>query len=92
MGEVIMTREQYNKAIEISEKIKYLEEAEKQINYPGYDYRLSYIEHSQSSYDNEWNPCIYMSHIQDILDKHDVIIRQEINDRIKELNKQIEEL
>lgn len=87
-----MTQEQYKKAIEISEKIKYLKEVEKEINHPNYDYRLAYTEYSQIGHNNEWKICLFMSFISDILDRHDKMIRQEIKDRIEEFNKQIEKL
>ena len=87
-----MTQEQYNKAIEISENIKCLEEVKKEINYPRDDHRLSYIEHSQIFHDNDWKPCRYMAYIGDILDKHDKMIRKDIDERIKNLYKKIEEL
>lgn len=87
-----MTQEQYNKAIEISENIKCLEKVKKEINYPNYDHRLSYIEHSQISHDNNWKPCEYMAYIGDILDKHDKMIRKEIDEGIKNLYKEIEKL
>lgn len=87
-----MTQEQYNKAIEISEKIKCLEEVQKEINYPNYDHKLAYTERSQTGHNNDWRPCRYMDSIGDILDKCDKMIRQEIKDRIEEFKKQIEEL
>lgn len=87
-----MTQEQYNKAIEISEKLKCLEEVQKEINYPNYDHKLAYIELSQIGHNNDWSPCRYIGPISDILDKYDKMIRQEIKDRIEELKKQIEEL
>ena len=87
-----MTQEQYNKAIEISEKLKCREEVQKEINYPNYDHKLAYIELSQIGHNNDWRPCRYMGSISDILDKYDKMIRREIRDRIEEFKKQIEEL
>lgn len=87
-----MTKEQYKKAIEISEKIKCLEEVQKEIEYPNYDYRLTYTERSQIGFNNDWKLCGNIGFISDILDRHDKIIRQEIKDRIEEFNKQIEEI
>ena len=83
-----MTPEQYKRAVHISERIKELNEVKKEIE--GTDkHRLSY-----SYYSSEWRLCgsWVMSQIGEILDKHDLMIRQEIDDEIAALKAEIERL
>lgn len=85
-----MTTEQYKRAVEINERIKELNEVKKAIS--GTDrYRLSYSWKDEG----EWRLCPnwVMSQIgSKILDKHDQMIRQEIDDEIAALKAEIERL
>lgn len=84
-----MTQEQFNKVCEIISELKSLESAKNEIKdstgvvKPRFAYHISAV--------GEWfviNPEI----LEPILTKYDKIIRQEIEDRINELKKQIEEI
>ena len=82
-----MTEEQFNKAIRINDRIKQLVDVNREIA-DTTRHRLSYITHGVSDWrpSNEW----IMKHISDILDRHDKQIRQEIDEEIKKLKKEIE--
>lgn len=84
-----MTQEQFTRAVEIAKRLKDLEEVKKEIN-DKEKHRLSY-----SYYSSEWRLCPswIMSQIgESILDKHDRLIRMEINDEIQRLKEEIEKL
>lgn len=59
-----------------------------------YQYRLSYITKTSGYGCSEWEAVDVdkMKFIGDILDRHDRQIRQEIDNRINELNKELEQL
>jgi len=82
-----MTQEQYKKAIELNERISELEEAEKSLKGSNlwYAYKNGLCNWKTLA---EW----YIHPIKNILDKHDKLIRQEINDEIKKLKSEIETL
>ena len=82
-----MTQEQFNKAVKISNRLKELEEVKKEINNPS-KYLLTYCE------EDRYKPCyrFTMEHISNILDKHDKMIRKEIEDEIERLKKDIEKV
>lgn len=81
-----MTQEQYNRAVWISERLKELEEVKKEINDPS-KHLLTYC-------DDNYKPCyrFTMKYISDILDRHDRMIREEIDAEIEKLKKEIETL
>lgn len=72
-----MTQEQYNRAVEISKRLEKLGNVKKELG-KGILYQLSF--------------STKMYHISDILDRHDKMIREEIDAEIEELKKEIEEL
>lgn len=87
-----MTEEQFNEAVRINNRIGELEEVKKKISLSTYN-RLSYIQKGGSIHDDwkivgEW----IMKDISDILDRHDQQIRQEIDEEIEKLKKEIEAL
>lgn len=85
-----MTQEQYNRAIVISERLKELEGVKREIQ-GRVTHRLSYIHEINIG---EYNHCneYYMSKIDTILDRHDNMIREEIDAEIEKLKREIEEL
>lgn len=84
-----MTPQQYERVVEIHERIEALEETKKQIADKS-KLRL-YFAYRRSDGFNccaDWS----MRPIADLLDKHDRMIRQEIDDEIERLTKEIETL
>ena len=83
-----MTDKQFRRAVEISSRIKELEKVKKEISETE-EHRLSY-----SYYSSAWQLCPswVMSQIGEILDKHDKMIRQEIDEEISTLKAEIKEL
>ena len=88
-----MTSEQFNRAIEIHNRLEALERVKREIT-PSYNSdkktMLSYVEENHSAY----SPCCYstMRLISELLDKHDEMIRQEIDDEINNLLDEIKTL
>lgn len=84
-----MTPEQYKRAVQINERISELEKVKKEINEPA-KHRLWYAEKFERDWrlTSEW----IMRYISEILDKHDLMIRQEIDDEIEKLKAEIETL
>ena len=85
-----MTKEQYSKAVAIDKRISDLEEALKVIG-EKHSLRLSYAYKNSSgcySLCPDWSRLL----INDILDRHDLAIRKEIQDEIDSLKKEIESL
>lgn len=78
-----MTQEQYNRAVEISKRLEELEEVNKEIECAS-QRRLCYIRDSDHPC-SEWK----MRNIGSILDKHDLMIRDEINAEIESLKVEI---
>ncbi len=84
-----MTTEQYKRAVEINDRISELEKVKKEIKETT-KHRLWYAERSERDWGltSEW----IMLYISKILDKHDLMIRQEIDDEIAALKAEIERL
>ena len=84
-----MTPEQYKRAVEINERISELEKVKKEIKETT-KHRLWYAEKCERGWGltSEWIMC----YISKILDKHDLMIRQEIDDEIAALKAEIERL
>ena len=90
-----MTRETINKVLAIHQERGCLERV-KEVLRGKKEHRLCYIEEPYSTMgcSNEWRivNMDIMKFIGDILDRHDLQIRQEIDNRIEELEKELEEL
>ena len=87
-----MTIEQYVRTIEVHDQIKKLASAQSSIRCSHWEVKLSFIKRGKFSNLTHWCICNNMDGIQDILDKHEKMIRQEIEDKIKMLNQEIEKL
>ena len=85
-----MTQEQFERAVEIKKRLDDLERVKEEIK-GTVTHRLTYSEESGSS---GWKVCWpnTMRLIGDILDKHDLMIRKEIDEEIERLKKEIETL
>ena len=80
-----MKEEQYNRVIAIHKRINALNDVLNEIS-PSSKHRLNYV-------DDDNNGCTYrMRDVGDLLDKHDVMIREEITKEIEDLKKEIEEI
>lgn len=86
-----MTKEQYQRACEINERLRQLQEVKKEIHGAA-TRRLSYTR--KHSTDSDYSPCntYIMSYIGKLLDKHDEMIRAEIEAEIVALEQEIETL
>ena len=87
-----MDKETYNRAVAISNRLRQLQEVKEELEDTRSHY-LTYAEEANSlggrdSLCADWK----MEYIGVILDKHDKMIRQEIDGEIAALNKEIEEL
>lgn len=85
-----MTQEQYNRAVQIGERLSNLQKVKEEID-DEKKHRLTYIERrSIGDYEicNEYR----MRLISEILDKHDNMIRTEIEEEIERLIAEIETL
>ena len=87
-----MDKETYNRAVAISNRLIQLQKVKEELEGTRSHY-LTYAEKSSSSRYRD-SLCSYniMGNISGILDKHDNMIRQEIDDEIAALNKKIEGL
>ena len=87
-----MTEEQLNDALRIKNHITQLEDVKVEIAGMS-SHRLSYIQKG-SSFDSDWRvvPIHRMSVLSNNLDRHDMQIRQEIDEEIERLKKEIEML
>lgn len=86
-----MTQEQYQRAIEINKRIEQLNQVKEEIK--GSKTFLTYAKRAQAQRDfdslcRDW----LMAYISNILDNHDKQIREEIDNEITELEKEIERL
>lgn len=81
-----MEKEKFERAIEINERLKELHDILGEIS-PYRDCRLSYFNNNNKGCDG-WK----MKHIGDLLDKHDKMIRAEIQQEIDSLHYEIETL
>ena len=86
-----MTKEQYQRACEINERLRQLQEVKKEISGAA-TRRLSYTR--KHSIDNDYSPCNdhIMRYISNLLDTHDKMIRAEIENEIASLEQEIERL
>ncbi len=84
-----MTEQQYNRVCGIKNRLEALADTKKGIENTS-THRLYYA----TRYSNEYRCCPdrVMRPIAELLDKHDRMIRQEIEDEIERLKKEIEEL
>lgn len=84
-----MTQEQYHRAVKISERLEKLGQVKKEIEGTA-KHRLWYAEKGSSDFrlTSEW----VMRYISELLDKHDLMIRQEIDEEIEQLKAEIETL
>ena len=84
-----MTDEQFRRAVEIAERIKELNDVKKEIKGTS-EHRLTYSCKGQSG----WMLCnsYVLWRIGGILDKHDDMIRREIDEEIAALEAEIKEL
>ena len=84
-----MTEEQYKRAVAINDRISELEKVKDEMGKTT-NHRLWYAEKGTGDWrlTSEW----IMRHIGEILDRHDVMIRQEIEDEIKKLKEEIKTL
>ena len=85
----IMTTEQYTRAIQISERLKELEQVKKAISDTTRN-RLTYEIEGNRGYNTHSSWLIHP--IGNILDRHDKMIREEIDQEIEALTKEIETL
>ena len=85
-----MTKEQYQRACEINERLRQLGQVEKEI-FGTATHRLTY---SRRKDHNDYALCndYIMGYIGTILDKHDEMIRAEIKAEIAALEQEIEAL
>lgn len=91
-----MTQEQFYRVCEIVRYIDSLESAKKEIKKEEIEsflrkYELSLHFCMWNDYDGKWN-VMNIKAISSILRRHEELIRQEIEDRINELKKEIEEI
>lgn len=85
-----MTKEQYSRAVAINSRIAELKETLERIKNTK-EHKLYYA-YRNCSGDYTTCPDWAMRPISEILDKHDLAIRKEIQDEIDSLNKEIETL
>ena len=86
-----MTTEQYTRAIEISERIKELEQVKRAIS-STINHRLTYEYKEHGEFEAQAHPSWELKPIEKILDRHDKMIREEIDQEIDALTKEIETL
>lgn len=86
-----MTTEQYTRAIEISERIKELEQVKKGIS-STINNRLTYEYKEYGEFEAQAHPSWELNPIRKILDRYDKMIREEIDKEINALTKEIETL
>lgn len=87
-----MDKEKYNRVIAISNHLSQLKEVKKELKDTCSHY-LTYAKKAATLRDSDSVcPDWIMKNIRVILDKYDKMIRQEIDDEIAALNKEIEEL
>lgn len=84
-----MTQEQYRRAVQINDRLEELARVKKEIDETS-KHRLWYAWKGESDWrlTSEW----VMKYIDELLDKHDTAIRQEINEEIERLKAEIETL
>lgn len=88
-----MTQEQYNRAVEINNRLEELETAKERLECNCY--KLGYLCSTQNVGGMILGNTIIdstMIRLTDIFDRHDNMIREEIDNEIEKLKKEIEEL
>lgn len=85
-----MTKEQYQRACEINERLRQLNQVKKEIHGTATK-RLTYAYSNTSDNDYTCNKYI-MGYISNLLDTHDKMIRAEIENEITSLEQEIETL
>lgn len=87
-----MTKEQYQRACEINERLKQLKQVKEAIHGTA-THRLMYAYNRNINRD-DYTPCnnYIMSYIDNLLDTHDKMIRAEIENEIATLEQEIESL
>ena len=86
-----MTQEQYQRVLQISSRLKELEEVKRCIKNIGeIKHKLTYAK-LKSKHSGVWyrEPDATMQYIYDLLDKHDLMIRKEIDEEIQRLKDEI---
>lgn len=89
-----MTKEQFNTAIRLHKRLEALGEVKKEIEETE-KHRLWYAKrYDPMTGTTKWDTVseYTMCSISDILDRHDKMIREEIDEEIAEIKRQIEEL
>lgn len=82
-----MTKEQFKRACEIKDRLNNLNEIKREV-FGAIEPRLSYA-YKNSISDNAAHSRFAMRHIAKILDKHDKMIREEIDEEIRKLEEEI---
>lgn len=85
-----MTQEQYNRALQIGDRIGELEKVKEEIE----DKKKHRLWYAQKYSSGDWVLCSewLMQYISELLDKHDLMIRAEIEEEIQKLKEEIERL
>lgn len=86
-----MTQKQYQRIIAINERLKDLENVRKELNKSDGRRLIYHMGIGSNGWMCGWAPNA-MDPIRDILDKHDLMIRKEIDEEIERLKKEIETL
>ena len=86
-----MTKEQYQRACEINERLKQLKQVKEAIHGTA-THRLTYSYKYSTSSDYSLCNTFIMRYIGNLLDKHDEMIRTEIEAEIAALEQEIETL
>lgn len=86
-----MTKEQYQRACEINERLRQLQEVKKEI-YGTATKRLTYSYKYSTSSDCSLCNTFIMRYIGNLLDTHDKMIRAEIENEIASLEQEFEAL
>lgn len=86
-----MTQEQFQRAVRINDRLEELARVKKEIDDTS-KHRLWYAEKSSSGSDYRLTSEWVMRYISELLDKHDLMIRQEIDNEIEQLKAEIETL
>lgn len=88
-----MEQEKYKRVVEISRKLDMLDKVIKVLNDPDCKTMLRFCyTWNETSDSGEWKQCDNMDGISEILARHTVMVIHEIQERQKQLLKEIEEL
>ena len=89
-----MTEQQFAKAKKLYNQLEHLEEIKKEIRNDDYHKAGLAYKSMGGDFGSNWElvPHSVMYHIADILDRHDKQIRQEIDEEIERIKKEIEAL